>query len=218
MRRAKRLIAVAGVMLITGLPGVAVADTFEDAVAAYKAGQTAEAARTFITLAELGNAAANFNLAFLYLRGEGVPQSDRQAYYWSWMARLGNVNSAKAMVALLEDRLTDKTRKQVATRLRTDLIAQIDAGNDWAMPRLARAYLEPADGRPADQASALIWLTVATALGQDNVAGARDVLAGAMAPKERTAAQDKAAVIFTDWCSGAGVSHPSCRTNVSESG
>jgi TPR repeat protein len=52
-----------------------VAGGFEDAEAAYKAGDYQKALRLYKPLAEQGHAGAQFGLAITYLEGRGVPEA-----------------------------------------------------------------------------------------------------------------------------------------------
>jgi TPR repeat protein len=65
--------------------GVALADNhpaLTEADEAYSAEHYEEAAALYRRDAELGVIAAQVNLAFMYLDGQGVPQSDQQAALW----------------------------------------------------------------------------------------------------------------------------------------
>jgi hypothetical protein len=63
----------------------AIAD-FDAGMAAYKRGDYATAFREFKPLAEKGDAVAQYNLAQLYRRGEGVPQDYSDAFRWYRLA------------------------------------------------------------------------------------------------------------------------------------
>ena len=59
-----------------------VAGDFEDADAAYKAGNYEKTYRLLKPLAEQGHAAAQEKLGYAYNFGEGVPEDDVKAVYW----------------------------------------------------------------------------------------------------------------------------------------
>ena len=73
------LIAVA--LFVTCATGAA-ADSFEDAVAALRIGDSTQAARLFRPLAEQGEPQAQLKLGWLYEKGQGVQQSDQEAVKW----------------------------------------------------------------------------------------------------------------------------------------
>ena len=66
-----------------------VAGDFEDADAAYEAGNYEETYRLLKPLAEQGHAAAQEKLGYAYDFGEGVPEDDVKAYAWFSVAALG---------------------------------------------------------------------------------------------------------------------------------
>ncbi|MCX5789342.1 MAG: protein kinase family protein [Elusimicrobia bacterium] len=74
------LLAVAGVLLLTGRP--AAAAPLDEAFAAYQAGAYGKAAALFRAAAERGNQVAQYNLALLYQAGEGVARDDAEAVVW----------------------------------------------------------------------------------------------------------------------------------------
>lgn len=60
----------------------AAADDLQDAQHAVRAGDFPKAATIYRTLAEAGDAKAQYNLGLMYNRGEGVPQDTQQAIRW----------------------------------------------------------------------------------------------------------------------------------------
>jgi hypothetical protein len=69
--------------------------TFSDAVDAYNSGQFAKAAHCYLDLASQGDIRGELNLAYLYMRGEGVPFSSSEALTWALAA--ANRGSSFAM-------------------------------------------------------------------------------------------------------------------------
>jgi len=62
------------------------AETFDDAAAAYERGDYATAAAQMQTLAEQGDARAQYALGVMCVQGYGVPQSEAQAMKWFQLA------------------------------------------------------------------------------------------------------------------------------------
>ena len=58
----------------------------DSGVAAFKHGDYATALREFKPLAERGNARAQYNLGYMYDKGQGVPQDFQEAVRWYRMA------------------------------------------------------------------------------------------------------------------------------------
>jgi localization factor PodJL len=68
------------------------------------------AARWFAKAAALGLADSQFNLAVLYERGEGLPQSLSDAYKWYAIAALSGDGEAKARMGVLDTQLQESDR------------------------------------------------------------------------------------------------------------
>jgi len=60
----------------------AIADELTTAITAYEQGNYEVALKQFTQLAQQNNAEAQYNLAFMYFGGEGVPQNDSKAAHW----------------------------------------------------------------------------------------------------------------------------------------
>jgi len=68
--------------ILASLPGLALADPFQDAVNAYNRSDYAAAAAGFERLAETGDARAQHNIALLYVEGQGVAKDYGKAMLW----------------------------------------------------------------------------------------------------------------------------------------
>ena len=75
-----RRIAIGLVLALLAWP--APAQDFKKGLAAYNQGDYAGAVREWRPLAEKGHAKAQFNLAMLHAKGEGVPHNDVLGYMW----------------------------------------------------------------------------------------------------------------------------------------
>jgi uncharacterized protein len=75
---------VAAILLMISI--VAWADAFEDGVRAYIKEDYKTALKKFEPLAKQGNAKAQFNLAVMYIKGQGVVQDYKQAVRWYTLA------------------------------------------------------------------------------------------------------------------------------------
>jgi uncharacterized protein len=186
------------------------ADPFAAAVAAAAAGRHGVAAAGFHGLAQAGDAEAAYNLALLFMTGQGVPQNHTEAAYWAWQARLGGLRRAR----LLLDRLTphlDRPRQQtVAARLEAALGPQAEAGDGAAMLALAAVlgHVRPAP----DPLQAHAWQSIAAALDVPGSLAARDASWQAMDPANRAEAEAVALTAFRDWCGRRGAeAPPPCR-------
>jgi TPR repeat protein len=74
--------SVLTLLLSVSMVVTAHSEPFEDALDAYLRGDYREASRLFKTMAEQGDADAQFNLGFQYFHGQGVPQDYAEAVKW----------------------------------------------------------------------------------------------------------------------------------------
>jgi uncharacterized protein len=101
-----RLLIVAAVVAA----GPVLADALDDGTAAYEGQEYATALRLFRPLATKGDAVAQFSLGLVYDKGQGVPQDDRQAYFWLLLASVGGNAAVVSNRDLMEKRLTPTQR------------------------------------------------------------------------------------------------------------
>ena len=98
MRTLKRLLlAVSMCCLVT----TANAAPFDDAVAAYKRGDYAQALKIYRPLAAKGNAGAQHNLGHMYNNGTGVTQDYKEAIKWYRLAAAQGLASAQCNLGLM---------------------------------------------------------------------------------------------------------------------
>jgi TPR repeat protein len=95
---AMRLVRLILAIVIFGAAGPAVAGPLEDADAAYEKGDFAPALRLWRPLADQGHADAQYNLAFMYANGKGVPQDYTSAV--SWYRKAAEQGNARAQASL----------------------------------------------------------------------------------------------------------------------
>lgn len=172
--------------------------TFDDAVLSYKMGDKARSASIFRDLAGAGNVEAQFNIAVLFAKGEGVPQNHKLALYWAWRARLAGLTDAVALVEHLSPKVTEKAFEDIAKSLEFKLRENVDNGEALSMLGLGRLYNEVVPDR--DRVEAFKWLSMAAALNQKNAAILRDALSMELTIEERVEAQVKASQAFAEWC------------------
>ena len=86
--------ALAAIILVLSLTTPVAAGPLDDADAAYSKGDHAAALRLLRPPANQGDAVAQYNLALMYSRGDGVPQSYAEAVKWFRLAAdQGNINA-----------------------------------------------------------------------------------------------------------------------------
>jgi TonB family protein len=113
--QAARGVVAAGVFLAFAgfLTTRAVADLVSGA-SAYQKGDYAKALHDFRELAELGQPTAQFILAVMYAKGQGVRQSDIYAYAWASLAAENGIEKAKTLADALRPNLAPGSEKIAA--------------------------------------------------------------------------------------------------------
>ncbi|HVC02866.1 MAG TPA: energy transducer TonB [Steroidobacteraceae bacterium] len=104
-----KAILTPGIVLLTALSLLAVKPSWADLVSAdmaYHKGDYKSAFAQYKDMAELGQPTAQFNLAVMYARGQGVMQSFTLAQSWASVAAANGVAPAKALAADLRPQLT----------------------------------------------------------------------------------------------------------------
>jgi uncharacterized protein len=86
------------------------------AAAAYKKGEFASAFQQFTKLAELGQPEAQFDLAIMYARGEGITISNTYAHAWASLASTNGESRATALRERLESELTPTSLRDSVMR------------------------------------------------------------------------------------------------------
>lgn len=102
LRPAALAFAIAAPVLAA--PAAANAQSFRQGVGAFQRQDYVTASRTFIPLAERGNAAAQSYLGFLFETGRGVPQNYTEAAMWYRRAAEQGDSRAQYSLGLLYDR------------------------------------------------------------------------------------------------------------------
>jgi TonB family protein len=121
------------VLLVAALLSQAARADFFTAQLAYKKGDYEAAAKDYRSMAELGNTVAQYDLAALYLNGEGVKQSILNAYAWASLAAANGHAPAKALAEKLRTDLAPGSEK-----IARDMVAPYDraALDAEIMPRI----------------------------------------------------------------------------------
>lgn len=106
----------AGILTATLIASTAVAGPVQDGLAAANREDFATALRIWRPLADQGDAAAQYDLGFLYAAGQGVPQDYVQAYVWFDLAaaNLAHAEARRLAAGLREGAARRMTAAQIA--------------------------------------------------------------------------------------------------------
>jgi hypothetical protein len=149
-------------LLLFGTHTVAVADDFDDGMAAYQSKDYAAAFTKFKKAAEAGDAAAQYNLGLMYFQGQGVAQDYLQAARWFTKAAEGGVRQAQSNLALMYDQ--GKGVAQDYLQAARWFTKAAEAGDAAAQYNLALMYFQ-GQGVTQDYLQAARWYTKAAEAG-----------------------------------------------------
>jgi TPR repeat protein len=164
----------AGIILGLSLIAPASADSLEDAMAAYRRADYANALRLYRSLADQGLAVAQFNVGLMYDIGQGVAQNYPEAMKWYRLAADQGRPDAQYQLGHLYYKQDDYAGAAKWFRLAAD------QGRADAQSSLGAMYAEGECG-PQDLVQALKWF----------------MLAAAQNHKEATENRDRAVLIMT---------------------
>jgi len=180
--------------MLVAIGGVATAGPFEDAVANYRRGDYATALRLWHSLAEKGDADAQFQLGVMYESGQGVPPNDADAIKWYRKAAEQDDAVAQFNLSVMYAKGGSPNHAEAALWYRL----AADYGLAGAQFNLGMMYVE-GQGVPKDDVQALMWLDLAASqlpgMGinrRNSTVDARDRVASKMTPQQILEAQELA--------------------------
>lgn len=130
----------------------------QDAVEAYNSGNYLYAFDEFRALAIEGEASAQYRLAVMYEKGQGVPQDDAKAV--SWYIKAAVQDDARAQFALAEMYAKGKGVEQNDKQAATWYLEAADHGFPKAQQTVGLMYAK-GQGMPQDFVQAYKWLSLA---------------------------------------------------------
>ncbi len=139
-----------------------------------------------IKIAESGNPVAQYELAHMYARGDGVRKNEKEALVWLEQAAWnGNVEAQYEFgLALREGRGTVQDFERALGWLQLAAVA----GNAQAQFELGRMFFLGMGG-PVDKVKAYIWFNLSAANGVIGAAQLRDSVLGQLSPDQVVVAQ-----------------------------
>ncbi|WP_275284986.1 tetratricopeptide repeat protein [Thiospirillum jenense] len=170
----------------------AFADSFDDGLRAYIAGDYAKAFQIMQLLAEQGNAKAQSNLGVMYENGRGVAQDYAEAV--RWFRKAADQGDAKAQLNFGVKYFEGRGIKQDYAEALRWFRKAADQGFAQAQSNLGVMYAE-GQGVTQDDAEALKWFKLAEAAGNTDATKACAELSKLMTPEQIATAQQRA----TEW-------------------
>ncbi|MEE9240571.1 MAG: tetratricopeptide repeat protein [bacterium] len=175
---------ISAIFLFAGLnsPGRAAEQSgFRDGMEAYKEQNYKKAFRLWHSLAEKGHAKAQYNLAILYIQGNGTSKNPREAAKWlRKSAKQGHANAQYNLgLMFLNGEGVKKSDKEAIKWFRK--AAEQDDG--LAQYNLAAMYVY-GKGVRKDYVKAHMWSNLAARQGNKDAEKARDDIARNMTPEQ----------------------------------
>ena len=197
VRTKSRAVFGAALLASLTLAGGAWADERDEGYLAYGKGDYATALRYWTDQAALGNAAAQYNLALMYDRGEGVPQSFDESVKWTRAsAEQGNAAAQLRLGMIYAD---GRGLKRDVAEAGKWFLRSAEQGNAQAQYNLGAMY-ETGRGVARDMVEAHKWFNLAAAnfsIGWDRADAivSRDRVAALLTPAQLAEAHKRA----QDW-------------------
>jgi hypothetical protein len=186
----RNLVHAIALLLVLGLSAPVLAGPYEDGLAAYLKQDYATTMRLWRPLADQGDAKAQYNLGFLYYKGQGVPQDYALAVKWFRLAADQGDARAQLDLAVMYLLGDQGVPQDYALAVKWYRLAA-DQGNAGAQNNLGVMY-DKGQGVPQDYVQAHKWYNLGAAAGDKDASKNRNILAGKMTPAQIAEAQELA--------------------------
>ena len=165
---------------------------FSDGVLAYQQGDYAHAADEFKSSAQFGNVTAQYNLGFMYAKGQGVAKNYNQAFFWFLRAaKNGDSESQFHLAGMYENGLGVEQDYYQAAKWYRKAAEQGEANAQLTLGGMYGIGL----GAAQSYKQAYAWFNVAALQGKSSAEQGREVAFDAMSPKQLPDAQAFSATI-----------------------
>lgn len=176
----------------------AMSGPFETALDHLAQGHSSKAVAQFQLAAGTGHAEAQFNLAVMLAKGDGILQDDQDALFWAWRARMSGVKRAVTLVDYLNTRLPADSALITGTSLELAYSDLFQNGNAKAALAIGRVHNEIYSERNVEMAYK--WFTIAAALDVKFANAFREAVSYELNAVQRSSVQTQAKSTLTLWC------------------
>ena len=171
-------------LLSCALPGLVVAASVDEGIAAVEQGDYAKAVAIFRPLAEAGDAEAQYNLAILYRSGHGVEKDPAQSRQWFLLAAKQGIAEAQYHLGYMYD--TGEGAEQNDNYAFLWYRKAAEQGHPKAQTNLGVMYAN-GSGVAQDLKLAYVWFNLAAAQGYSPAFQNRQLLVEEFSEEEREA-------------------------------
>ena len=174
-----RIVAVLSLLLVLA-SNTGLADQFQQATDAYDQKSYTVAFQLFEQLAKGNDKRAQFNVAYLYEKGQGTQQNFHQAIYWyKQAAKQKHINAMYNLGYLYQHGKKGIKNYKEALKWYTEAAK---LGSASALVNIGEIYFLGSDEVKKDLTEAYAWFTLASARGSRNGLYNRDLVSGKLPP------------------------------------
>ena len=167
---------------------------FQSATEAVKEKRYLEALNLFEDLGNNHEADAQYNLALLLKSGRGRPQNYKSALKWGWLALLGNIEPAEALVDEIKEIMPDPALRSVRSEVKEFIKSRADKGNRVAISQMGDYFLKVPE-KP-EYKDAYLWFVISAAFQIEGSMQQRDNVEKEIEGKDILKIQSKALEVF----------------------
>jgi hypothetical protein len=167
---------------------------FQSATKAVKEKRYLEALNLFEDLGNNHEADAQYNLALLLKSGRGRPQNYKSALKWGWLALLGNIEPAEALVDEIKEIMPDPALRSVRSEVKEFIKSRADKGNRVAISQMGDYFLKVPE-KP-EYKDAYLWFVISAAFQIEGSMQQRDNVEKEIEGKDILIIQSKALEVF----------------------
>ena len=167
---------------------------FQSATEAVKEKRYLEALNLFEDLGNNHEADAQYNLALLLKSGRGRPQNYKSALKWGWLALLGNIEPAEALVDEIKEIMPDPALRSVRSEVKEFIKSRADKGNRVAISQMGDYFLKVPE-KP-EYKDAYLWFVISAAFQIEGSMQQRDNVEKEIEGKDILIIQSKALEVF----------------------
>ena len=178
--KSHKLILIFAFLLFFGCSPV-YADDYQDGLDAYLKQDFKTVFQKWKPLAEHGDANAQYNLGYMYAKGQGVPQDDKEAVKWYRLsAEQGDANAQYSLGVMYDNgQGVPQDYKEAVKWYRLS----VEHGNTKAQQNLGNMYAR-GKGVLQDYALAHMWFNLCGSNGDKDCVKNRDIIEKRMSPSQ----------------------------------
>jgi hypothetical protein len=167
---------------------------FVEATEAVKKKEYRKALRIFEDLANDSEADAQYNLSVLLKSGRGQPQNYQASLKWAWLALLGDIEEAQALVIEIKKIMPEPILRVIRKDVKEYLSERAYKGELNSIFQMGEYFLIVPEEK--DYKNAYLWFLIASAFQIEGSLAKRDKVEEEIEGKDILKTQEKALEVF----------------------